>query len=117
MLQPAAARKKVSRSSSGVARDVPDALHGDVDHLRQIIVNLVSNAIKFTEVGSVLGARRARDAVDEESSALLHFSVRDTGIGIPLDAQARIFGRSSRPMPATAAASAAPASARRSQNR
>jgi len=90
MLQPVAARKNVAFELK-IAPSVPTQLHGDIDHLRQIIVNLVSNAIKFTEVGSVQVHVERKNAADEDK-ALLHFSVRDTGIGIPLDAQARIFG-------------------------
>ena len=90
MLQPVAARKNVAFELK-IAPSVPTQLHGDIDHLRQIIVNLVSNAIKFTEVGSVQVHVERKNAADEDK-ALLHFSVRDTGIGIPLEAQARIFG-------------------------
>ncbi len=90
MLQPVAAGKGIVFDMR-VAPDVPADLHGDSDHLRQILVNLVSNAIKFTEQGSVtLNVTRMREESDGES-AMLSFSVRDTGIGIPADAQGRIF--------------------------
>jgi signal transduction histidine kinase/CheY-like chemotaxis protein len=71
------------------APDVPDALVADPDRLRQILVNLTGNAIKFTEKGEVL----ISVSVDsrEEDSAVLHFTVADTGIGIPQKKQARIF--------------------------
>ncbi len=72
-------------------RSVPALLHGDNDHLRQILVNLVSNAIKFTERGSVV-VTVDRINVGADPLATLRFSVRDTGIGIPLEAQKRIFG-------------------------
>jgi PAS domain S-box-containing protein len=70
--------------------DVPDALVGDPVRLRQIIVNLVGNAIKFTDAGSV----DLSVAVNEltQSEACLHFAVADTGIGIPPDKQHGIFG-------------------------
>jgi PAS domain S-box-containing protein len=69
-----------------VAPDVPDDLVGDPGRLRQIIINLVGNAIKFTERGEVTVEVRAADrAAANPQSAIynLQFSVRDTGIGIP----------------------------------
>ena len=89
MLQPAAAKKGLVFEID-IARDVPDFLHGDGNHLRQILVNLVSNAVKFTEHGRVLVSVN-RVGQSWESNALLRFSVRDTGIGIPESAQPRIF--------------------------
>ena len=69
--------------------DVPDALVGDPGRLRQIIVNLVGNAIKFTEKGEVVlhveTESRAQDDIR------LHFTVADTGIGIPAEKQISIF--------------------------
>jgi PAS domain S-box-containing protein len=69
--------------------DVPSALRSDPSRLRQIIVNLVGNAIKFTDHGEVelrLGA-----STSENGRVRLNFSVRDTGVGISPDAQARLF--------------------------
>ena len=72
-----------------VQPDVPDALIGDTGRLRQTVVNLISNAIKFTEQGEVvLGAEIASQTQEEIS---LHFTVRDTGLGIPQEKQAAIF--------------------------
>ena len=72
-----------------VLSDVPDALVGDSGRLRQIIVNLVGNAIKFTEQGEVV----VHVEIDSQTGndVLLHFAVRDTGIGIPPERQAAIF--------------------------
>jgi signal transduction histidine kinase/DNA-binding response OmpR family regulator/HPt (histidine-containing phosphotransfer) domain-containing protein len=72
-----------------VAPDVPDALIGDVGRLRQVIINLVGNAIKFTESGGV----NLRVEVDsnEPERAVLHFFVTDTGIGIEPENQKRVF--------------------------
>ena len=69
--------------------DVPDALFGDAFRLRQVIVNLVGNAIKFTDAGEI--AVRVENAGLDDAGAALRFTVRDTGIGIPAAAQARIF--------------------------
>jgi len=69
--------------------EVPPAVRGDPHHLRQVLINLAGNAVKFTERGSVT----VHVSVQEEtpSDVSLKFSVRDTGIGIPPEAQARIF--------------------------
>lgn len=71
-----------------VAPDVPDALLGDPGRLRQVIINLIGNAFKFTEQGEVVVDVQVADAT---SKGHLQFSVRDTGIGIPAEKQALIF--------------------------
>ena len=72
-----------------IAPDVPEALVGDPSRIRQIIVNLVGNSIKFTEYGEIFVS------VDQEfgSSEVtrLHFAIRDTGVGIAVDKQNKIF--------------------------
>jgi PAS domain S-box-containing protein len=72
-----------------VSPDVPEALIGDPGRLRQIIINLVSNAIKFTERGEVV--LRVEKMSYENDEALMHFSVNDTGIGISPENQKLIF--------------------------
>jgi signal transduction histidine kinase/CheY-like chemotaxis protein/HAMP domain-containing protein len=72
-----------------VEPEVPDLLAGDPGRLRQVLVNLVSNAIKFTERGEV--AVHVGGAPAERESVELHVTVRDTGIGIPPEQQQRIF--------------------------
>jgi two-component system, sensor histidine kinase and response regulator len=69
--------------------EVPPALKGDSHRLRQILVNLLGNAIKFTEKGEVVA--RVSMVNDGESSTLLRFEVSDTGIGVSPEAQAKIF--------------------------
>ncbi|TMV08940.1 response regulator [Ruegeria sediminis] len=69
--------------------DVPDRVIGDPTRLRQVIVNLVGNAIKFTEEGEVVVDTRLIDRSDTEMT--LEIAVRDTGIGIPEDQQQKIF--------------------------
>ena len=84
-------------------RDVPDLLIGDPIRLRQILTNIVGNAIKFTEWGEVVvkiqrdeemdcsGALRSSDADAELDTAGLRFIVSDTGIGIPAEHREKIF--------------------------
>ncbi|MGH7726443.1 MAG: response regulator [Candidatus Eiseniibacteriota bacterium] len=74
---------------SSVAADVPDRLVGDAARLRQVIFNLVGNALKFTEKGEVVV--QVTHQVDFGRDTALRFSVRDTGIGIPVEQQRRIF--------------------------
>jgi signal transduction histidine kinase/DNA-binding NarL/FixJ family response regulator/HPt (histidine-containing phosphotransfer) domain-containing protein len=69
--------------------DVPAALVGDSLRLRQVVVNLVGNAIKFTEQGSV-DVRVSIESQDEEHAVML-VSVKDTGVGIPKDKQGIVF--------------------------
>ena len=68
---------------------VTPSLRGDPHHLRQVLINLIGNAIKFTEKGSVTVHVSLID--EDAATAQLKFSVRDTGIGISADAQRRIF--------------------------
>ena len=75
-----------------IAETVPDLLRGDQLRTRQILLNLLGNAIKFTEHGEVTIA--ARLAASEESRVLIHLSVSDTGIGMPPDLLERIFAGS-----------------------
>ncbi len=75
-----------------IDEDVPQGIYGDVTRVRQILLNLLSNAVKFTESGEVV----ITVSRDQETEAIglknyLHFSVRDTGIGIPKDRMNRLF--------------------------
>ncbi|HEX4649448.1 MAG TPA: response regulator, partial [Steroidobacteraceae bacterium] len=72
-----------------IAPETPDALLGDPLRLRQILLNLVGNAIKFTREGGVLVRVKPQASSKEELSC--YFSVRDTGVGIPPEKQAVIF--------------------------
>ncbi|HEV3449470.1 MAG TPA: response regulator, partial [Gemmataceae bacterium] len=101
------AHKKGLELVSQVQPAVPDALVGDAGRLRQVLLNLVGNAIKFTEEGEVVvtvglqiadGRLQIANPEQEQSSANLQskicnlrFEVRDTGIGIPPDKQDKIF--------------------------
>ncbi len=72
-----------------ISEGVPDAVRGDITRLRQILVNLVGNALKFTSKGEI---ELTVHLVSSDSAGVeLRLAVRDTGIGIPKDAQARLF--------------------------
>lgn len=88
MLQPMAAGKNLQLGIE-LPDSVPARLHGDAGHLSQILLNLLHNAIKFTDAGSVRLDVQVRER--QGDTVGLRFSVRDTGIGIPDDAKARIF--------------------------
>ena len=72
-----------------VAPGVPRMLKGDPGRLRQILVNLLGNAIKFTHRGEVVLRVTEESATGED--VVLHFAVSDTGVGIPLDRQKSVF--------------------------
>ncbi|MCC2972193.1 response regulator [Massilia sp. IC2-476] len=72
-----------------IANDIPVAICGDPNRLRQIMANLLGNAIKFTEQGRILA--RVRVAGEDTQSVMLRFEVHDTGIGISREARARLF--------------------------
>src|SRR5438105_2836432 len=86
-----------------VDADVPDALIGDAGRLRQVLLNLVGNAVKFTDEGEVAVEVKNSEIRNQNSEngadsstlhsafCILHFLIRDTGIGIPPDQQERIF--------------------------
>jgi two-component system sensor histidine kinase/response regulator len=90
------AHKKGLELACDVRADVPDALVGDAGRLRQVLINLVGNAIKFTERGEVVvevsvAGQSANAEEDGGAGVRLLFSVRDTGMGIPDDKQGKIF--------------------------
>ena len=75
--------------SSNADSTLPPVLIGDPTRLRQILVNLIDNAIKFTEAGDIVAAASCLGA--DENRATLRFSVTDSGIGIPAEKQAGLF--------------------------
>jgi PAS domain S-box-containing protein len=83
------AHNKGLEIASRVDPEVPGHVMGDAARLGQIVVNLIGNAIKFTDDGEVVLEVEVESATD--AGVLLHFSVRDTGVGIPEDKCARIF--------------------------
>jgi two-component system, sensor histidine kinase and response regulator len=88
LLAPKAHEKGIELSCA-VLQDVPTAVNGDPGRLRQVLVNLVSNAVKFTQTGEVA----VRVSLDDEDpgSVRLRFEVTDTGIGISPEARSRLF--------------------------
>jgi two-component system, sensor histidine kinase and response regulator len=83
------AQRKGLELTANVLPDAPDNLIGDPDRLRQIILNLVDNAIKFTEKGDIVV--HVQSDLDLPNRVILHFTVTDTGIGIPEEKQKLIF--------------------------
>ena len=83
------ARAKGIELVMAIPPEVPRLLRGDPGRLRQVLVNLVGNAIKFTEGGEVVV--RIAQQTETEQRVVLRFEVRDTGVGIPAAVQAKLF--------------------------
>jgi len=83
------AQEKGLELACEISPDVPEGLVGDPTRLRQIVMNLVGNALKFTDAGEVV----VKVEIEEENNdeIMLHFAVRDTGVGIPLEKRQIIF--------------------------
>jgi two-component system, sensor histidine kinase RpfC len=88
ILQPMARAKQLAYASD-VDDAVPALVSGDAGHLRQVLINLAGNAVKFTEQGSV--KLHVALASRDEAGLRLRFSVTDTGVGIPMAARSRLF--------------------------
>lgn len=86
--QPAAAKKSIALKWT-LERNIPEWLVGDDARLRQILFNLLNNAVKFTEVGSI--SVTVCPKLSSDGQELVHFSVTDTGIGIARELQHRLF--------------------------
>jgi PAS domain S-box-containing protein len=85
------ATEKGLEMSYNIADNTPTRLIGDITRLRQVLVNLVSNAVKFTKTGCIEITVTTEEHQPESNQFLLHFSVRDTGIGIPPERMDRLF--------------------------
>jgi signal transduction histidine kinase/DNA-binding response OmpR family regulator len=83
------AHQKGLELNCSIEPDVPEAVLGDPSRLRQVLFNLLGNSLKFTERGEI-NLTVERESGDDAATCL-HFSVQDTGIGIPAEKQARIF--------------------------
>lgn len=84
-----AARSKNLSMNIGMADTVPDVIVGDPVRLRQVLVNLLDNAIRFTDTGGINLTIGVDDQADDRTT--LHFSVSDTGVGIAADQRAAVF--------------------------
>ncbi len=76
--------------------EVPPAIDGDVTRLRQVLLNLLSNSVKFTEKGEVVLSVRTEGDEQTGEGSLLHFTVRDTGIGLSEEGLSRLFQKFSQ---------------------
>ncbi len=91
-LYDAQVKKKQLEFAIEIAADVPRNLIGDEFRLQQVLSNLLSNAMKFTESGQITVAiAQQSEQEDDNSLAILRFEVQDTGIGIPVQAQEELF--------------------------
>ncbi len=92
MFEVRAAEKQIELSLM-IGKSVPLALVGDVVRLRQVLINLIGNAIKFTEQGNVSlkATVEPKEIRGNQEHITLHFSVRDSGIGIPIEQQQMLF--------------------------
>ena len=88
------AQSKGLEFTCAIAPGAPSCLRGDPNRLRQVLLNLAGNAIKFTQHGTV--AVRASVVSASATTLVMRFEVRDTGIGIPEDKQALLFGKFSQ---------------------
>ena len=93
------AKRKNLKFSCAVESGVPNQVRGDSGRLRQILTNLADNAIKFSSEGEV--AVKVSVERDDESECMLHFSVHDSGIGIPADKIEVLFNKFSQADPST----------------
>jgi PAS domain S-box-containing protein len=85
------AHKKGLELISNMEADAPDALIGDATRVRQVLLNLIGNAIKFTESGEVVVHVEVAALPAPDEQVWLRFTVSDTGVGIPPDKQETIF--------------------------
>ncbi len=91
LLMGSRAEEKGLRLIEEIGSDVPLALKGDPTRLRQILLNLIGNAVKFTDEGSVKIQVNIQRRMPEKNKLALYFAVEDTGIGIDEDGQKRLF--------------------------
>jgi signal transduction histidine kinase/DNA-binding response OmpR family regulator len=86
----AQAQKKGLELAYSIADDVPAAVCGDPTRVRQILLNLLGNAVKFTSSGEVV-LSVFMESTSDHGTASVRFEIRDTGVGIPIETQAKLF--------------------------
>lgn len=84
-MQKSAARLKKLRLSLRISENTPDIILGDAYRTQRILINLISNAVKFTEKGQVKIIIRANKEISKTRGQIIQFSIQDTGVGIPPD--------------------------------
>ena len=87
------ARERGLQLSWKAEDDLPEQIEGDAGRLRQVLVNLLGNAVKFTDKGGIEVTVRPSSSPETPDRRFLLFSVKDTGVGIPPDQLERIFGK------------------------
>lgn len=91
LIRPAADQKGL-RLNSEISKDIPSAVIGDSDRIRQVLLNLASNAVKFTEKGSVtLKVKPVLEKKNNNETTGIRFEIMDTGIGIPEEKHSELF--------------------------
>ena len=85
------AREKGLELRVDMSDELPAWVRGDVTRLRQILLNLINNAVKFTEHGQVIVSAHVLEDFTPERGGLVEFQIKDTGIGIPAERQAALF--------------------------
>ena len=100
------AHEKRVELASLVYSDLPTALRGDPGRLRQVLTNLIGNALKFTEFGEVVV--RATKESENDDSVVVRFTISDTGIGIPAAHKGNFFTLLLKPMGRQRGSMAAP---------
>jgi signal transduction histidine kinase/DNA-binding response OmpR family regulator len=85
------AREKGLELLVDMGDELPGWVRGDVTRLRQVLLNLVNNAVKFTEQGQVIVSAHVLEDFRPNQGALVEFRIKDTGIGIPQERQATLF--------------------------
>jgi signal transduction histidine kinase/DNA-binding response OmpR family regulator len=94
-----AAHEKALEVATLIQPNVPERVAGDPGRLRQVLINIAGNAVKFTEEGEIV--LRASLSTEDSESVVVRFEITDTGVGIAPEARARLFGAFAQADPST----------------